>query len=87
MSLKQTTLVMACALGLSACGEDYAGFCEQVAMQYDTGMYDKFNITEIIDYSVQDNPRPEVYVRFTGMRETGFEEKRVPCQHQWDRLG
>lgn len=81
MSVKRVIAAGLCSIALSACGENYAGFCEDVAMQYDTGMYDKFAITEVIDYTTQDNPRPEVYVRFTGMRETGFEEKRnVLCE-------
>ncbi len=81
MIAKRVIAIALCAGGLAACGENYAGFCEDVATQYDTGMYDKFEITEVIDYTAQDNPRPEVYVRFTGMRETGFEEKRnVLCE-------
>ena len=68
------------ALTLTGCSEDYAGFCEQVAMQYDTSRYDRFEITDIIDYTSQEQPRPEVYVRFTGMRQTGATENRnVTC--------
>ncbi|MEQ8733783.1 MAG: hypothetical protein RIC29_02595 [Rhodospirillaceae bacterium] len=71
--------------GLSACSEDYAGFCEDVAMQFKTDAYDKFEITDIIDYTTQDNPKPEVYVRFTAMRESGFEENRnVTCAFDMD---
>lgn len=49
-------------------------------MQYKTASYDKFEITDIIDYTAMDPPRPEVYVRFTAMRESGFVENRnVSC--------
>ncbi len=68
------------SLGLSACSEDYAGFCEDVAMQFNTDIYDRFEITDIIDYTTQDNPKPEVYVRFAAMRDSGFVENRnVTC--------
>lgn len=68
------------ALMLSGCSEDYTGFCEQVAMQYKTASYDKFEITDIIDYTSMEQPRPEVYVRFMAMRESGFVENRnVSC--------
>ena len=43
--------VAGAALALAGCSEDYAGFCEQVALQYDTDRYDKFSITDIIDYT------------------------------------
>lgn len=70
---------------LSGCGEDYAGFCEEVALQYNTNRYDRFEITDIIDYTAQDQPRPEVYVRFTGMRQTGATENRnVTCNFDFD---
>ncbi len=72
-------------LALSACSEDYAGFCEEVAMQYKTANYDKFEITDIIDYTVQEQPRAEVYVRFTAMRESGFVENRnVTCAFDFE---
>lgn len=67
-------------LTLSACSEDYTGFCEDVAMQYKSASYDKFEITDVIDYTAMEQPRPEVYVRFTAMRESGFVENRnVSC--------
>ncbi len=73
------------AFVLAGCSEDYAGFCEQVALQYDTNRYDRFEITEIIDYTVQENPRPEVYVRFTGLRQTAARENRnVTCHFDTD---
>jgi hypothetical protein len=75
-------------MALSACSEDYAGFCEDVAMQFKTPSYDKFEITDVIDYTTQDQPRPEVYVRFTAMRESGFVEKRnVTCAFDFDAKG
>lgn len=49
-------------------------------MQYKTASYDKFEITDVIDYTAMEQPRPEVYVRFTAMRESGFVENRnVSC--------
>lgn len=76
----QTGLVVAVALALTGCSEDYMGFCEEIAMQYKTPSYDKFEITEVIDYTTMDQPRPEVYVRFTAMRDSGFVENRnVSC--------
>ena len=77
---KRTLAVAFSALFLAGCSEDYAGFCEQVALQYDTNRYDRFEITDIIDYTIQEQPRPEVYVRFTGMRQTAATENRnVSC--------
>lgn len=68
------------AVALAGCSEDYAGFCEEVALQYNTSRYDRFEITDVIDYTVQEQPRPEVYVRFTGMRQTAATENRnVTC--------
>ena len=73
------------AVLLTGGSEDCAGFCEQVAMQYDTNRYDRFEITDIIDYTAEENPRPEVYVRFTGMRQTAATEKRnVTCHFDLD---
>lgn len=73
------------AVTLAGCGEDYAGFCEEVALQYNTSRYDRFEITDIIDSTTQDQPRPEVYVRFTGMRQSGATENRnVTCNFDLD---
>lgn len=84
MRLHWSVIVVA-GLGLSACSEDYAGFCEDVAMQFKTDSYDKFEITDIIDSTTQADPKPEVYVRFTAMRESGFVENRnVTCTFDMD---
>lgn len=73
-------LTVVAAFVLSACSEDYTGFCEDVAIQYKSASYDKFEITDVIDYTAMDQPRPEVYVRFTAMRESGFVENRnISC--------
>lgn len=80
MRLKWGFTVLA-SLALTGCGEDYAGFCEEVTMLYYTATYDKFAITDIIDDTAAEQPRPEVYVRFTAMRQSGKEEKRnVTCK-------
>ncbi len=72
-------------LALTGCSEDYAGFCEEVAMQFYTASYDKFAITDIIDDTAAEQPRPEVYVRFTAMRQSGKEEKRnVSCKFDFE---
>lgn len=84
MNLKLGFVALA-SVALTGCGEDYAGFCEDVTMQYYTATYDKFAITDIIDDTVAEVPRPEVYVRFTAMKQSGKEEKRnVTCKFDFE---
>ena len=79
MQNKCLSLVIA-SIALVGCSDDYAGFCEEVAMQLDSPNYDKFDITEIIDYTANEEPRAEVYVRITAIRPSNaIENRNVAC--------
>ena len=54
-------------------------------MQLDTPNYDKFDITEVIDYTADEEPRGEVYVRVTAIRpSTATENRNVACMFDFE---